>query len=327
MTTFAVRCAACLETVLIEEGQFFPVEGHPPRSWGLCAEHRRKIVIDELIEGSPLKTVADDLVDNLFMKAVKKAYEKQMSDLGDRMKGYEEPYRFIVPQRTPIIIRVDGRAFHTYTRRCDRPYDSGIMAAMDYATIKVTEDLQGCIATYTQSDEASFLIQTDQSFQTQRPFGGVLQKLVSLVASGFAAHFLYFRLQSETETISMNDIPSFDARVLTMPWEETPNYFLWRYRDWVRNSIAMMAQSIWSHKELHGVKSSEIRGMIQERAAADGSKDWESQPHRVRHGQFFYRAEDGKFRRYNKDEGSWTYEDFRLAIEIARAALVEQKEA
>lgn len=181
-----------------------------------------------------------------------------MSDktsLGDRMKCYEQATRMVLPRRTYSICRVDGRAFHSLLRHADKPFDENVMTAMDAVTMALCEEISGAVFGYTQSDEASILITDFASPGTQPWFAGGVQKMVSIAASVATAEFgdVY---QSSSRGL-------FDARVFTIPDPvEVANYFLWRQRDAVRNSISMAAQAHFSHKRLHRVGTDHMQELL-----------------------------------------------------------------
>jgi tRNA(His) 5'-end guanylyltransferase len=212
--------------------------------------------------------------------------------LGDRMKGYENAYRLYLPRRMPVIIRVDGRAFHTFTRGFQRPFDEVLMSAMQLTAKKLCEEVSGCKLAYVQSDEISLLVTNDDTLETQPWFDNNLQKLTSISASiatlAFNHHFknakrnfddtnmigeCYSENQEMNEKIDFADslswtyfkafdLATFDARAFILPPEEVCNYFIWRQQDAVRNSIQMVAQSLYSHNELQGKNSSDLQELI-----------------------------------------------------------------
>jgi len=118
----------------------------------------------------------------------------QKDSLGDRMKGhYENRTRYLLPRRTYTVIRVDGKAFHAYTKGCDRPYDSMLSEDMDFTAVALCRQIEGAAIAYVQSDEISLLLTDFADNQTQAWFDGNLQKLVSLSAAIATAHFNSFR--------------------------------------------------------------------------------------------------------------------------------------
>lgn len=171
-----------------------------------------------------------------------------MSDstaLGDRMKRYEAAYRAVLPRRTYCLLRVDGRSFHNYLRGAEKPFDEEFMADMDAVAEALCTEITGSVFAYTQSDEISVLVTDFATTQTEPWFGGVTAKWLSISAA--------------LATAVLNECRPgrralFDARVFTLSDPvEVANYFIWRQRDAVRNSISMAAQAHFSHRRLHGV--------------------------------------------------------------------------
>lgn len=176
--------------------------------------------------------------------------------LGDRMKGqYEDRCRVMLPRRTYTIIRIDGKAFHTYTRRCDKPNDERLAEALDYAAMELCRAAQGSCFAYVQSDEISLLLTDFALPTTEAWFDGNLQKIVSVSASVVTEAF--------NSQHNWYGRAHFDARVFTIPDPvEVENYFIWRQQDAVRNSIQGLAQSKFSAKQLHGQNTSALQQML-----------------------------------------------------------------
>lgn len=194
-----------------------------------------------------------------------------MSDaLGDRMKQYEDAYRIYLPRRMPVIIRVDGRAFHTLTRGFQKPFDTFFHSIMLLTTKELCEAVEGVKMAYTQSDEISLLLTNDDDINTEPWFGNNLQKLVSLSASIATLAFNKYYSEELYHDFEDNIEPyvdgifkaQFDARAFVLPKEEVVNYFIWRQQDAVRNSIQMVAQSMYSHKELLNKNCNQLQEMI-----------------------------------------------------------------
>jgi len=173
-----------------------------------------------------------------------------MSDnLGDRIKRYEHVSRQSLIPNSYIILRVDGKAFHTFTKGMDRPFDDKLTKAMIRAGEKVSKEMSGFKLGYHQSDEFTFMLTDTDSYDTQVWFDGEIQKLCSVTASLFGAHF---------NKEMGGTICAFDCRAFNVPKEDVANVFIWRQKDWERNSLNMLASSFFSHKELQG-KSCEQR--------------------------------------------------------------------
>ncbi|MEV6791272.1 tRNA(His) guanylyltransferase Thg1 family protein [Streptomyces sp. NPDC051320] len=180
-----------------------------------------------------------------------------MSDstaLGDRMKRHEAAYRVLLPRRTYGLIRLDIRAAHSYLRGATRPYDLEFMADMDAVAEALCQEITGTAFAYTQSDEISLLVTDFATEQTEPWFEGVVAKQLTIAAS-LATAVLNERRPGRRAL--------FDARLFTLSDPvEVANYFLWRQRDAVRNSISMAAQAQFSHRRLHGVSSKGMQELL-----------------------------------------------------------------
>ncbi len=197
--------------------------------------------------------------------------------LGDRMKGYEEATRAVLPRRTHTLIRVDGRAFHTLLRDASKPYDPEVIACMDEVGHQLCDQISGTVFAFTQSDECSVLLTDFEAPGTQPWFGGNLQKMTSIAASVATATFNDHYGPCRTGRRAY-----FDARVFTVPDPvEVANYFLWRQRDCVRNSITMAAQAKFSHRQLHGVGTNEMQELL----FAEHGINWNDYPDGCKRGR------------------------------------------
>lgn len=175
--------------------------------------------------------------------------------LGSRMKEqYEQRARLLLPRRTYTLCRLDGKAFHSYTRGLDRPYDQQLMDDLADTARFLCEEIQGASFAYCQSDEISLLLTDFDTVKTQAWFDGNAQKMVSVSASLCTAKFNQQR---------PGRLAFFDSRVFTIPDPvEVGNYFVWRQKDATRNSVSMAAQAHFSHKQLHGKSSGEMQEML-----------------------------------------------------------------
>ncbi|MCK9596522.1 tRNA(His) guanylyltransferase Thg1 family protein [Candidatus Pacearchaeota archaeon] len=177
-------------------------------------------------------------------------------NLGNRMKeNYENRYRMKLQRRTPVIIRLDGKAFHTLTRKCIKPFDEHFSESMLITAKYLCSEIQGCKCAYIQSDEISLLLTDFDTFETEAWFDYNIQKITSVSAATASIIF-------SNSFFDKWGIAVFDSRAFNIPKEEVHNYFLWRQLDWVRNSIQMLAQANFSHKELHGKNSSDMHEML-----------------------------------------------------------------
>jgi len=172
-------------------------------------------------------------------------------DMKNRMEAYEGAFQGVLPIRMPVVIRVDGRAFHTLLRKAKRPFDDGFKTAMDWVALVLMEEIQNARFAYTQSDEVSVLLVDYTRFESEQWFGGNIQKMVSISASVASVAFGGWWEQGV-----------FDSRVIPIPERDIVNYFIWRQRDWERNSIQMVARTFYSHGELLGKNCDEQQEMI-----------------------------------------------------------------
>lgn len=177
------------------------------------------------------------------------------------MKNYEGVWSQVLPDRTPVIIRVDGRAFHTATRPYDKPWDNRICAAMRDTAFKLLNDAQNASVVYTQSDEISILRINYANPETQSWFGNKVQKIVSIAAS-IATEKFNNEIHESDPLISSSREFVFDARVFSLPRDEVRKYFIWRQKDCIRNSVSALARVHFSHKELQGKPVTEMLKML-----------------------------------------------------------------
>lgn len=209
-------------------------------------------------------------------------------ELGLRIKGfYENISKTKLMRRTPAIIRIDGKAFHTFTRGFQKPFDEVLIKTMQETTKYLCENIQGCVLGYTQSDEISLVLVDYQKLDTSAWFDYEVQKMCSIAASmatmafnkAFVKSYLEyiktsrpdFAKENETEIYrkyistyanAINKGAMFDARCFNIPKEEVTNYIYWRQLDATRNSIQMVGQAYFSHKELHCKSCNNIQDML-----------------------------------------------------------------
>ena len=209
-------------------------------------------------------------------------------ELGNRMKtNYEQIPKLRLTRRTPVIIRIDGKAFHSYTRGFQKPFDTILMRSMQETMKSLCENIQGCVLGYTQSDEISLLLVDYGNLNSQAWFDNEVQKICSISASMatmvFNKEFTrmannYIDNAMEAWNISDDDKKymktldkamtmgaMFDSRCFNIPKEEVTNYFYWRQQDATRNSIQMVGQANFSHRELNGKSCNDIQDMLHEK--------------------------------------------------------------
>ena len=197
------------------------------------------------------------------------------------MKGnYENRSKTYLVRRMPVIIRLDGKAFHTFTRGFEKPFDKVMMGAMQQTTLMLCQNIQGCVFGYTQSDEITLVLVDYDTHETDAWFDYSVQKMCSVAASMCTLYFdkafgnMYFEwtlnreLNDATDKLdkaylrAIKNGAMFDARVFNIPKEEVTNCVLWRQQDATRNSISSLAQAYFPHKQLQGKCSSEMQDML-----------------------------------------------------------------
>ena len=193
-------------------------------------------------------------------------------NLGTRMKTYYENIsRQSLYRKIPVIMRLDGKAFHTFTKGSKKPFDHTIVSSMQDTAEFLIRNIQGAKVAYVQSDEISILITDYDAIETEAWYDYNVQKMTSVSASMAGVQFSVIYA---TRQFPFKFTPAyFDSRVFNIPKEDVINCFRWRYQDWKRNSIAMLAQSLYSQKELNGKNSGEQIVMCSEKGQEWGSLD------------------------------------------------------
>lgn len=218
---------------------------------------------------------------------------KRMS-LGDRMKMYEKSCRSYIPQNSYVVIRLDGKNFSKFTKQFKKPFDDDFTEMMDNTAIELCKLIQGAKFAYVQSDEISILIEDVHSENVDLWFGGQIQKITSVSAAIASAEFnrnllikrLEKKLNSDNEyddianIISDSKLAAFDSRVFMLPdkWE-VYNAFLWRQRDFKRNSISMAAHTHLG-KSLHKKSTKDLLNMLDKKGIV-----WEEYPQKYKAGR------------------------------------------
>lgn len=209
-------------------------------------------------------------------------------DLGNRMKEYYEniPKEKLM-RRCPVILRIDGKAFHTFTRGFQKPFDEVLVKTMQETMKYLCENIQGCVLGYTQSDEITLILVDYKKLNSEAWFDYEVQKICSIAASmatmafnkRFVENYLDYLSTLEPDFTNDSDIESwrkivsaysnasdkgamFDCRCFNIPKEEVTNCIYWRQLDATRNSIQMVGQANFSHKELQNKSCNDIQDML-----------------------------------------------------------------
>lgn len=229
-------------------------------------------------------------------------------ELGLRMKEYYEGVpKTKLMRRTPVAIRIDGKAFHTFTRGFNKPFDILLMRCMQETMQYLCENIQGCVLGYTQSDEITLILVDYKKLNSSAWFDYEVQKMCSIAASmatlafnrSFALKYAEYKEQMEKEDRQENKLAAvyekevqkgamFDARCFNIPKEEVTNLLYWRQLDAARNSVQMVGQAYFGQKELHGKSCS----MIQEMLFREKNINWNDYPTECKRGTCCVKKEE-----------------------------------
>ncbi len=255
--------------------------------------------------------------------------------LCDRMKGYENVSRTYLMRRMPVIIRLDGKAFHTFTRGFRKPFDDVLNRSMQNTMLALCRNIQGCVLGYTQSDEITLVLVDYQKLTTDAWFGYGVQKCASVAASMATLYFNimfndsilnYYEPTEEAcrahsilwegkETLTpeekaildyMHALKTaqfngalFDARVFNVPKEEVCNCLLWRQNDATRNSIEMVGHVFLGHKKMIGMSCNQVQDELLSRY----NINWNNYPTKYKRGSCCIKRSNGD------GSGSWQIDD------------------
>lgn len=247
--------------------------------------------------------------------------KNKRDSLGDRMKTYENVTRTHLMRRTPVIIRLDGCHFHTFTRGMDKPYDKILCKSMQETMRYLCENIQNCVLGYTQSDEITLVLCDYKKITTSAWFDDNIQKMCSVSAS--LATLAFNRIFAGNTQDAMFDccydpkannigdevLPerrddyerykkymstkinqaTFDSRVFNIPKEEVCNCLIWRQQDATRNSIQGLGQKHFSHRQLEGKSCSQIQDMLM----LEKGINWNNVPTKFKCGSCCVKTDDG----------------------------------
>lgn len=271
------------------------------------------------------------------------------SDLAKRMKEYESVSRTKLINRLPVVLRLDGKAFHSFTRNFQKPFDKVLIKTMQETMKYLCENIQGCVLGYTQSDEITLVLVNYEKLNSEPWFDYKVQKMCSIAASmatmafnkifsentyllcdrdknGVIKDKLYIQIH-QAHLRSLYKGAMFDARCFNIPKEEVTNNIYWRQLDATRNSIQMVGQANFSHKELQNKSCNQIQDML----FTQKGINWNDYPTYLKRGsccikeKYFEECENGKEIKY--PEGcSDPYEDDEVKNGVWRKKWVIDKD-
>lgn len=178
------------------------------------------------------------------------------------MKWYESASgKTRLTGRTPVLIRLDGRAFHTLCKGMERPWDRRFYLCMGHAAKALCESASGVSLAYFQSDEITLVLSDEYDIKSKGWFDYVVQKICSVSASIVTAAFNKAYREHFPNRRTRN-LPTFDARVWNVPHSEVTNSLIWRQQDAEKNSLSMSCQAYYTTKELHGIRRSGLHDLL-----------------------------------------------------------------
>lgn len=234
-------------------------------------------------------------------------------DLGTRMKTYYENIpKTKLMRRTPVAIRIDGKAFHTFTKGFDKPFDRVLMTTMQETTKYLCENIQGCVFGYTQSDEITLILIDYKKLNSSAWFDYEVQKMCSIAvsmatmtfnkifqkyANRYISRIAYYTNNFNMDISDRTDVyriaqekgAVFDARCFNIPKEEVTNLIYWRQLDATRNSIQMVGQANFSHKELQNKSCNDIQNML----LTEKDINWNNYPNSCKRGTAVIKKDKG----------------------------------
>ena len=267
-------------------------------------------------------------------------------ELGKRMKEYyEQVPKYRLMRRTPVAIRIDGKAFHTFTRGFQKPFDEVLINSMQETMKYLCENIQGCVLGYTQSDEITLILVDYKKLNSSAWFDYEVQKMCSIAASmatmAFNKFFQKNYLEWKNDTFqtnylghSMHDIDEslihdmnlketyekaiekgamFDARAFNIPKEEVTNLLYWRQVDAARNSVQMAARAYFSHSECYNKNQSQLQEMLFQKYGIN----WNDYPIYLKRGSCCIKVEGATYNAtYAKGDSTITWTTERSHWEI-----------
>lgn len=235
--------------------------------------------------------------------------------LGNRMKTYENVTRNYLTCRMPVIIRLDGKSFHSFTRGFKKPFDDILVETMQQTMKYLCENIQGCVLGYTQSDEITLVLIDYQNRDSCAWFDNNIQKIASVSASMATMAFNKFFTENVSQwMVTIYPVNSnreekyllkdfalrdkyinaakkgamFDSRVFNIPKEEVVNCLIWRQQDATRNSIQSVGQANFSDKQLNGKNQNDIQDMLM----LEKGINWNDYPTHLKRGSCCIKKEE-----------------------------------
>ncbi len=208
-------------------------------------------------------------------------------NLGDWCKWFEKNFspEIMIPE-LPVIIRLDGNNFHTWTKGLRRPFDEDLVNLMVDSTKFLVKETNAVVG-YTQSDEITLILYSADK-KSSIYNDGKKQKILSKLTGKFVS---YFNERRKHYLPNHNKVANFDCRIYQVPslhW--ACNQLLWRENDASKNSVSMLAQSLFPHSELQKLNGSQM----QDKMMLEKGVNWNDLPVKYKRGSYVKRIVTSK---------------------------------
>lgn len=231
--------------------------------------------------------------------------KKHKNAFDERMKRYEAVTDISLTRRCPVVMRLDGNHFHTFTRGFEKPFDMILIRTMQKTMKALCESIQGVVFGYVESDEITLVLCDYQTIDTAAWFDYRLEKICSVGASMASRYFNKFFIETVNEEMAKSEntcrnfdvytrkffCADFDCRAFNVPKEDVCNNILWRQRDAEKNSIQMLAQSLYKQKEINGISTKKL----QDKMFTEKGINWNDLPIPCKRGSACIRDNTGKW--------------------------------
>lgn len=226
------------------------------------------------------------MIDPIFrgsMESMNENEDEYKRPLSRKFKDKESQFRIVIPKKSIVAVRLDGKAFHSFTKQYERPYDLNFMDAMNSVAKGIIESntLSGFMFAYVQSDEVTVFFNDTMNEKSELSFNGRVEKMTSILASVATGSFL-------RHSPDVKGLPLFDARVLVLEdVDEVQEYMDWRRLDARKNAITMAVSMLYTHKELLEISTPDRLALL------DGTK-YEVLPDDFFNGRLVFRGHDDR---------------------------------
>lgn len=200
----------------------------------------------------------------------------------NRMRSMQQSSDSRLPENGYSILQLDGKAFHTWTKGLDIPFDAKFVRSMDEVAALLAQKISNVKFAYVQSDEISLLLTDFENEGTQPHYANRIQKVVS-TSAGLASAYM-------TRAFPEKPFAVFDARFFSAPDKElVKDWFVWRQADGIKNSVRAVGYARFTSKELEHKNTKDVREML-----AEAGDPWEAYDAGLQRGRVITRVSEPK---------------------------------